>query len=142
MIHEMKTTESSALSLCVADRRPADRAEPCTLVRRSNPMRVLVVRVALLTLVLAAAASAPRVRAPTTPPPNCTASSDAAVQRFVANAVTTGLTQARYGMTLAQFQAYGVAATNILQTDQTYLVLVGLSGAIADALPPANADGT
>ncbi|MGD0427314.1 MAG: hypothetical protein ABSC10_11385 [Candidatus Acidiferrales bacterium] len=37
-------------------------------------------------------------------------------------------------MTLAQFQDYGVAITKILQTDQTYLVLVGLSSAIADAL--------
>jgi hypothetical protein len=69
-------------------------------------------------------------------------SSDAAVQCFVANAVATGLTTPRYGMTLAQFQDYGVAVTKILQTDQTYLVLVGLSSAIADALPPKNADGT
>lgn len=45
-------------------------------------------------------------------------------------------------MTLAQFQDYGVAVTKILQTDQTYLVLVGLSSAIADALPPLNADGS
>ena len=83
------------------------------------------------------------VRAQTTsPPPDCTASSDAAVQCFVANAVATGLTTPRYGMTLAQFQDYGVAVTKILQTDQTYLVLVGLSSAIADALPPKNADGT
>jgi hypothetical protein len=82
------------------------------------------------------------VRAQTTPLPNYTASSDAAVQCFVANAVTTGLTQPRYGMTLAQFQDYGVAVTKILQTDQTYLVLVGLSSAMADALPPTNADSS
>jgi hypothetical protein len=81
------------------------------------------------------------MRAQTTPP-NCTASSDAAVQCFVANAVTTGLTQPRYGMTLAQFQAYGVAVTKILQTDQTYLGLVGLCSEIAAALPPTNAEGT
>lgn len=80
--------------------------------------------------------------AQSTPPPNCIASQAAAVQCFVANAVSTGLTQPRYGMTLAQFQDYGVAVTKILQTDQTYLVLVGLSSAIADALPPKNADGT
>jgi hypothetical protein len=82
------------------------------------------------------------VRAQTTPLPNYTASSDAAVQCFVANAVTTGLTQPRHGMTLAQFQDYGVAVTKILQTDQTYLVLVGLSSAMADALPPTNADSS
>lgn len=78
----------------------------------------------------------------TSPPPNCVASQAAAVQCFVANAVSTGLTQPRYGMTLAQFQDYGVAVTKILQTDQTYLVLIGLSSAIADALPPRSADGT
>ena len=106
-------------------------------------MRDLVLRFTVLILALAVAAlSPPRLRAQTTTAPNCTASSDAAVQCFVANAVTTGLTQPRYGMTLAQFQAYGVAVTKILQTDQTYLVLVGLSSAIADALPPTNADGT
>lgn len=106
-------------------------------------MRVLVPKVALLVFVLAAAAASPRrARAQTTTPPNCTASSDAAVQCFVANAVATGLTQPRYGMTLAQFQDYGVAVTKILHTDQTYLVLVGLSSAIADALPPTNADGS
>jgi hypothetical protein len=76
------------------------------------------------------------------PPATCTDSQTAAVQCFVANAVATGLTQPRYGMTLAQFQDYGVSVTKILQTDQTYLVLVGLSSAIADALPPKNADGT
>jgi len=106
-------------------------------------MRALVPRIAVLILALAlAGALPPRSRAQTTPPPSCTASSDAAVQCFVADAVTTGLTQPRYGMTLAQFQAYGVAVTKILQTDQTYLVLVGLSSAIADALPPMNADGS
>lgn len=77
-----------------------------------------------------------------TPPSDCASSQAAAVQCIVANAVSTGLTQPRYGMTLAQFQDYGVAVTKILQTDQTYLVLVGLSSAIADALPPRNADGT
>jgi hypothetical protein len=56
--------------------------------------------------------------------------------------VTTGLTQPRYGMTLAQFQAYGVAVTKILQTDQTFIVLVGLARAIANVLPPTNADGS
>jgi hypothetical protein len=57
------------------------------------------------------------------------------VQCFVANAVTTGLTQPRYGMTVAQFHDYGVSVTKILQSDQTYLVLVGLSSAIVNALP-------
>src|SRR5580658_9567272 len=64
---------------------------------------------------------------------NCTASQQAAVECFVANAVTTSLTKPRYGMTLAQFESYGVAVSQILQTHHTYLVLVGVSSAVADA---------
>ena len=73
---------------------------------------------------------------------NCTASQSAAIQCFVANAVTTDLTQPRYGMTLAQFEAYGVAVNQILQSDHTHLVLLGTASAIADAMPPTNADGS
>jgi hypothetical protein len=73
---------------------------------------------------------------------NCTASANAAVECFVANAVTTKLTKPRYGMTLGQFKTYGVAVSQILQTHHTYLVLTGLASAIADAMPPKNANGT
>src|SRR5271155_1213926 len=73
---------------------------------------------------------------------NCTSSQQAAVQCFVANAVATDLTKPRYGMTLPQFEAYGVAVSHILQTHTTYLMLVGTSSAIADAMPPTNANGT
>jgi len=45
-------------------------------------------------------------------------------------------------MTLPQFEAYGVAVSHILQTHTTYLMLVGTSSAIADAMPPTNAKGT
>jgi hypothetical protein len=45
-------------------------------------------------------------------------------------------------MTLAEFQSYGYAVAEILQTHQTYVVLVGVSSAIADAMPPTNADGS
>jgi hypothetical protein len=45
-------------------------------------------------------------------------------------------------MTLAQFESYGFAVSRILQTHHTYVVLVGISSAIADAMPPTNADGT
>ena len=61
---------------------------------------------------------------------------------FVANAVATSLTKPRYGMTLAAFESYGVAVSQILQTHHTYMVLVGISSAVADAMPPTNADGT
>ena len=115
------------------------RSVPRAIIRGMKPTNPLLATSALLV----AMAFPLCARAQTTTPPlSCTASSDAAVQCFVANAVTTGLTTPRYGMTLAQFQDYGVAVTKILQTDQTYLVLVGLSSAIADALPPKNADGT
>ena len=88
-----------------------------------------------------AALSAPRAHSQTTST-TCAASQQAAVECFVANAVTTNLTKPRYGMTLAQFESYGVAVSHILQTHQTYLVLVGISSAVADAMPPTNADGS
>jgi hypothetical protein len=139
----VKSTKPSAHAPAAICRALADGLESSSIANRSNLMRALVPRFTVLIFAFAVTAvSPPRLRAQTTTPPSCTASSDAAVQCFVANAVTTGLTQPRYGMTLAQFQDYGVAVTKILQTDQTYLVLVGLSSAIADALPPTNADGT
>ena len=73
---------------------------------------------------------------------DCTSSKHEAIKCFVANAVTTQITQPRYGMTLPQFQAYGVAVSEILQTNHTYLVLIGISSAIADAMPPRNLDGS
>jgi len=73
---------------------------------------------------------------------NCTANQAAAIQCFVAHAVVTNLMTPRYGMTLGQFKTYGVAVSQILQTHHTYLVLTGLASAIADAMPPKNANGT
>jgi hypothetical protein len=90
---------------------------------------------------LGAALAAPRAHGQTNPT-SCTASQQAAVECFIANAVTTNLAEPRHGMTLAQFEAYGFAVSRILQTHSTYLVLVGLSSAVADAMPPVNADGT
>lgn len=90
---------------------------------------------------LGATLAAPRAHGQTTPK-NCTASQQAAVECFIANAVTTKLTQTPPGMTLAEFESYAYAVSRILQTHSTYVVLVGLSSAVADAMPPANADGT
>jgi hypothetical protein len=90
-------------------------------------------------LVVAAALGTPaRAQAGT----NCSETRAAAVQCFVANAVATKLAAPRYGMTLEQFEDYGVAVSSILQTHHTYLSLVGISSAIADAMPPTNADGS
>ena len=72
----------------------------------------------------------------------CTSSQNAAVECFVSNALKTNLTSLRYGMTTSQFKSYGVAVSKILQDQQTYIVLLGLSGAVADAMPPTNADGS
>jgi hypothetical protein len=82
------------------------------------------------------------ILAPAARAQSCNASQDAAVQCFVSAAVKTNLTSLRYGMTLPQFQAYGVAISKILQARQTYLVLAGMSSAVADAMPPTNADGS
>jgi hypothetical protein len=73
---------------------------------------------------------------------SCTASQDAAVQCFVANAVKASLIKPHFGMTLAQLESYGVAVSHILQTHDTYLTLIGTASAIADAMPPTNADGS
>jgi hypothetical protein len=99
-------------------------------------------RLFLVLLCLIGAALAARPAHSQTTSTSCTASQQAAVQCFVANAVATDLTTPRYGMTLAQFQSYGFAVSQILQTRQTYVVLVGVSSAVADAMPPTNADGT
>jgi hypothetical protein len=88
-----------------------------------------------------AALSAPRAHSQTAST-SCTASQQAAVECFVSNAVTTSLTKPRYGMTLPEFQSYGVAVSQILQTHHTYIILVGISSAVADAMPPTNVDGT
>ena len=72
----------------------------------------------------------------------CNAGQDQAVECFVTSAVKTGLTAPRYGMTMSQFKAYGVSVSKILQTDETYLVIVGTSSAIADAMPPTNLNGS
>lgn len=73
---------------------------------------------------------------------SCTASSAAAVKCFVANAVTTKITAPRYGMTLAEFETYGVAVSQIVQTHHTYLILAGIASSISDAMPPTNANGS
>lgn len=89
---------------------------------------------------LASLALAARASAQSTNP--CTMNQAQAVRCFVANAVTTNMTAPRYGMTLPEFEQYGVAVFAILSTHHTYLTLVGISSAIADAMPPTNADGT
>jgi hypothetical protein len=72
----------------------------------------------------------------------CASGQDAAVDCFVGNAVRTNLVTIQFGMTMAQFKQYGVSVSKIVQTQPTSLAAVGLASAVADALPPTNADGT
>jgi hypothetical protein len=72
----------------------------------------------------------------------CASAQDAAVQCFVSNAVRTNLVTLQYGMTMSQFKAYGVSVSKIVQEQPTALAVVGLASAVADALPPTNADGS
>jgi hypothetical protein len=72
----------------------------------------------------------------------CASAQDAAVQCFVSNAVRTNLVTVQYGMSMSQFKAYGVSVSKIVQEQPTALAVVGLASAVADALPPTNANGS
>jgi hypothetical protein len=72
----------------------------------------------------------------------CASGQDAAVECFVGNAVHTNLVTIQTGMTMPQFKQYGVSVSKIVQTQPTSLAVVGLASAVADALPPTNANGT
>jgi hypothetical protein len=87
-------------------------------------------------LVIASAAT-PALRAQ-----GCGSGADAAVQCFVGNAVRANLLTPQFGMSMSQFKAYGVSVSKIVQQQPTALAVVGLSSAVADALPPTNADGS
>lgn len=54
---------------------------------------------------------------------NCASNQGAAVECFVGNAVKTQLATVPAGMTLAEYEAYGVAVSRILQTHHTYPVV-------------------
>jgi hypothetical protein len=96
-------------------------------------------RIAIAGVCLGAAITHPW--APAAHAQSCVASQDAAVGCFVGNSVRTGLTSLRYGMNMTQFKAYGVAVSKIMQAQQDYLVLAGMASAIADVMPPTNANG-
>lgn len=96
-----------------------------------------VSRALLAGVCLAVASAAPMARAQ-----QCASGQDAAVECFVGNAVRTNLISLQYGMTLPQFKQYGVSVSRILQTQPTSFALIGLASAVADALPPTNADGS
>ena len=97
-----------------------------------NLKNIVLVGVCLLVV-----SAAPSLRAQ-----SCSSGQDAAVQCFVGNAVRTNLVTLQYGMSMSQFKAYGVSVSKIVQQQPTALAVVGLASAVADALPPTNADGS
>jgi hypothetical protein len=98
-----------------------------------NPKNLVLAGVCLLLV-----SAAPPLRAQG----GCASAPDAAVQCFVGNAVRANLVTLQYGMTMSQFKAYGVSVSKIVQQQPTALAVVGLASAVADALPPTNADGS
>jgi hypothetical protein len=72
----------------------------------------------------------------------CGSSQSVAVKCYVQNAVNSGTVAVPAGMTLAQYQAYGVAVLRVLQSGHTYFIVLGAATAISDAMPPTNSDGS
>jgi hypothetical protein len=72
----------------------------------------------------------------------CTSSQDAAVQCFAKNALSTSLLVVPPGMSTATYRSFVVAVSHTLQDPTTTVFLLGMAGAVADALPPSNADGS
>src|ERR1700688_1219457 len=100
----------------------------------------MILRKLLMTGALLGTAAA--VAAPAHAQSQCTRSQDTAVQCFAQYALKTGIFTLHYGMTATQFNTYGISVSKIIQAPQTNLVLFGLASAVADAMPPTNADGT
>ncbi len=73
---------------------------------------------------------------------DCSASQNGAVNCFVKNGVSTGLLVLPSGMTLTQYQSYGVAVSSVMQSPASAVFLLGMAAAAADAIPPTNVDGT
>src|ERR1700678_3974788 len=73
---------------------------------------------------------------------SCASAPDAAVECFVGNAVRSNLVTMQFGMSMSQFKAYGVSVSKIVQEQPTALAVVGLASAVADALPPTNANSS
>lgn len=72
----------------------------------------------------------------------CTSNANAAVECFLKNGVSTGLLVLPKGMTMNQYQSYGVAVSKVLQSPSAAIFLLGMAGAASDAIPPTNANGT
>src|SRR5271163_1974161 len=124
---------ASALSTAPSLRRTA---QPLFHTEESSKMKLKNTVLAGVCLLLVSAAPPLRAQG------GCASAPDAAVQCFVGNAVRTQLVTLQYGMNMAQFKAYGVSVSKIVQQQPTALAVVALASAVADALPPTNADGS
>ena len=71
----------------------------------------------------------------------CGASQSLAVKCYIRYALETSTLNVPVGMSVQQYQAYGVAVLRILQSGHTYFMVLGASAAISDAMPPGNTDG-
>ena len=72
----------------------------------------------------------------------CGASQSVAVKCYIRYALETSTLNVPVGMSVQQYQAYGVAVLRILQSGHTYFMVLGASAAISDAMPPGNTDGS
>jgi hypothetical protein len=72
----------------------------------------------------------------------CGASQSLAVKCYIRYALETSTLNVPVGMSVQQYQAYGVAVLRILQSGHTYFMVLGASAAISDAMPPGNTDGS
>ena len=91
---------------------------------------------------LSAASLAATFGAPPAGAQNCSSAPDAAVDCFVGDAVRAKLLTVQSGMTMAQFKAYGVSVSKLVQSPQASLAAVALASAVADAMPATNASGS
>lgn len=97
---------------------------------RAIPVAMLALRATILP---AHAQSNPNV---------CGASQSLAVKCYIRYALETSTLNVPAGMSMQQYQAYGVAVLRILQSGHTYFMVLGASAAISDAMPPVNIDGS
>jgi len=72
----------------------------------------------------------------------CNTSQTMAAKCFAQSAITSDIAAMPAGMTMAEYQSYGVAVLRILQSTDTAVILLGTTSAISDAMPATNANGT
>lgn len=72
----------------------------------------------------------------------CGSSQSLAVKCYMGMAVQSGTLAVPQGMSMSQYQNYGVAVLRILQSGHTYFMVLGAAAAISDSMPAKNSDGS